>query len=42
MENTNKIKISASQLISNMICMNYDHNKSLGYYNFIRAIENFI
>jgi len=27
LENTSKIKISASQLISDMICMNYDHNK---------------
>jgi len=26
-ENTSKIKISASQLISNMICINYDNNK---------------
>jgi len=36
LENTRKIKISASQLMSNMICMNYDHNKKFysGYKNF--------
>jgi len=28
------IKISASQLISNMICMNYDHNKKIGLFKF--------
>jgi len=29
-KNTRKIKISASQLISNMICMNDDYNKKFG------------
>jgi len=33
-ENTRNIKISASQLISNMICMNYDHNKKFGLLKF--------
>jgi len=35
-ENTRKIKIpvSAIQLISNMICMNYDHNKKFGLLKF--------
>ena len=33
-ENTRKIKINASQLISNMICMNYDHNKKFGLLKF--------
>jgi len=33
-ENTSKIKISASQLISNMICMNYDNNKKFGLLQF--------
>ena len=28
-ENTSNIKISASQLISSMICVNYDHNKKV-------------
>ena len=28
------IKISASQLISNMICINYDHNKKFGLLKF--------
>jgi len=32
-ENT-KIKISASQLLSNMICMNYDYNKKIGLLKF--------
>ena len=34
MENTGKIIISARQLISNMICMNYDHNKKFGLLKF--------
>jgi len=34
LENTRKIKISASHLISNMICMNYDHNKKFGLLKF--------
>ena len=29
-----RLKISASQLISNMICMNYDHNKKFGLLKF--------
>ena len=33
-ENTSKIKISANQLISNMICMNYDNNKKFGLLQF--------
>jgi len=33
-ENTRNIKISGSQLISNMICMNYDHNKKFGLLKF--------
>jgi len=33
-ENTSKIKISASQLISNMICMNYGNNKKFGLLQF--------
>jgi len=33
-ENTSKIKISASQLISNIICRNYDHNKKFGLLHF--------
>jgi len=33
-ENTRNIEISASQLISNMICMNYDHNKKFGLLKF--------
>ena len=32
--NPTKINISASQRISNMNCMNYDHNKSLGLFKF--------
>jgi len=28
------IKISASQLISNVICMNFDHNKKFGLLKF--------
>ena len=28
------MKISASQLISNMICMNYDHIKKFGLFKF--------
>ena len=31
---TQERKISASQLISNMICMNYDHNKKFGLLKF--------
>ena len=31
---TSKIKINASQLISNMICMNYDNNKKFGLLQF--------
>jgi len=41
-KNTSKIKISASQRISIKNCMNYDHNKILGYLNFSLAIENYI
>ena len=33
-ENTRKIKISASHFISNMNCMNYDHNKKFGLIKF--------
>jgi len=33
-ENTSKIEISASQLITNMICMIYDHNKKFGLLKF--------
>jgi len=33
-ENTRKIEIMASQLISYMICMNYDHNKKFGLLKF--------
>ena len=33
-ENTRTIKISASQLISDIICMNYDHNKKFGLLKF--------
>jgi len=40
-ENTRKIKISASQLISNMICMNYDHNKKFGLLKFHSGYEKF-
>jgi len=29
-----RLKKSASQLISNMICMNYDHNKKFGLLKF--------
>ena len=41
-KNTTKIKISASQRISIKNCMNYYHNKNVGYVNFRRAIENYI
>jgi len=41
-ENTRKIKISASQLISNMICMKYDHIKKFGLLKFHSALENLI
>jgi len=40
-ENTIKIKISASQLISNMICMNYDHNKKFGLFKFYSGYGKF-
>ena len=40
-KNTTTIKISASQRIDIKNCMNYDHNKILGYLNFSRAIENY-
>jgi len=40
-ENTRKIKISASQLISNMICMNYDHNRKFGLLKFHSGNEKF-
>ena len=33
-ENTGKIKISANQLLANMICMNYEHNKKFGLLEF--------
>jgi len=33
-ENTSKVKINSSQLISNIICMNYDHNKKFGLLKF--------
>jgi len=33
-EKTSKITISASQLLSNMICMNYDHNEKFGLLKF--------
>jgi len=36
-----KIKISASELISNMICMNYDHNKKFGLLKFHSGYEKF-
>ena len=36
-----KIKISASQLISNMICMNYDHNKKFGLLKSHSGYETF-
>jgi len=41
LENTSKIKISASQLISNMICMNYDNNKKFGLLQFHSGYGNF-
>ena len=41
-KNTIKIKISASQCISNMNCMYYDQNKFLGVFKLSRAIENSI
>ena len=31
---TTKIKLSASQRISNKNCMNYDHNKTFGLFKF--------
>ena len=40
-ENTSDIKISASQLISNMICMNYDNNKKFGLLQFHSGYGNF-
>jgi len=33
-ENASNIKLSASQIISNMICMNYDHKKKFGLLKF--------
>jgi len=33
-KNARKIKISASQLISNMICINHEHNKKFGLFKF--------
>ena len=33
-KNTNKIKNSVRQRISNMNCMNYDHNQFLGLFKF--------
>ena len=41
LENTSKIKISASQLISNTICMNYDHNKTFGLLKFYSGYGKF-
>ena len=38
-ENTGTIKINASQLVSNMICMNYDRNKKFGLFKFYWAME---
>jgi len=42
LENISKIKISASQLISNMICINYDHNKKFGLLKFHSGYGIFI
>ena len=41
LKNTRKIKISASQLISNMICMNIDHNKKFGLLKFYSGYGKF-
>jgi len=41
-ENTSKIKKSASQLISNMICRNYDNNKKFGLLQFHSGYVLFI
>ena len=38
---TSKITISASQLISNMICMSYDNNKKFGLSQFHSGYGNF-
>ena len=37
---SSKIKISASQLISNMICRNYDNNKMFGLLQFHSGYVN--
>jgi len=39
-ENTGKNKVSASQLISNMMCMNYDVNKKFGLLQFHSGYGN--
>ena len=40
-ENTSNINISASQLISNMICMNYYNNKKFGLLQFSSGYGKF-
>jgi len=40
-KNTTKIKIGASQRISNMNCMNYDHNKMFGLFKFQSGYRKF-
>jgi len=40
-ENTSMIKISANKLLSNMICMNYDHTKKFELLEFISGYGKF-
>jgi len=41
LKNTKNIKINASQLISNMICIKYDHNKKFWLLKFHWGYGNF-
>jgi len=40
-KNTTKTKISASQRISNMHCIDYDHNKYFGLFKFQSGYRKF-